>query len=147
MHARPSIPAVLVALVALVLLRLEAQTGSDDKITIRQDFPGLSAICRYYIPPVLGDSHYFGRGTAECAANGTANPSFVLEDPSFMHMILPTAGMCPANTTPVYRVFSNRPDANHRYMTERAGRDAMVAQGWLAEGDGPDLVVMCAPMS
>ena len=27
----------------------------------------------------------------------------------------------------------------------RALRDAMVAKGWLAEGDGPDLVVMCAP--
>ena len=27
----------------------------------------------------------------------------------------------------------------------RAVRDAMVAQGWLAEGDGPDRVVMCAP--
>jgi hypothetical protein len=45
----------------------------------------------------------------------------------------------------VYRVFSNRPDANHRYMTDRVVRDQMVAKGWLAEGDGPDLVVMCAP--
>jgi hypothetical protein len=30
-------------------------------------------------------------------------------------------------------------------MTDRALRDEMVAEGWLAEGDGPDLVVMCAP--
>jgi hypothetical protein len=28
-------------------------------------------------------------------------------------------------------------------MTDRAVRDQMVARGWLAEGDGPDLVVMC----
>jgi len=42
-------------------------------------------------------------------------------------------------------VFSNRYDANHRYMTDKATRDQMVAKGWLAEGDGPDLVVMCAP--
>ena len=61
-------------------------------------------------------------------------------------MILPTAGTCPAGTAPVYRVFSNRPDANHRYTTDRATRDAMVAMGWIAEGDGPDLVVMCAPL-
>jgi hypothetical protein len=46
---------------------------------------------------------------------------------------------------PVYRVYSNRPDANHRYTIERAVRDAMVAKGWLAEGDGADIVVMCAP--
>lgn len=39
-----------------------------------------------------------------------------------------------------------RADANHRYnMTDRIVRDQMVAQGWLAEGDGPNLMVMCAP--
>jgi len=106
---------------------------------------GTSPVCRYYIPPGLGDSHFFGRGTVECEATGQKHPSFVLEDPSFMHMFLPTAGNCPANTTQVYRVFSNRPDANHRYMIDKAVRDQMVVKGWLAEGDGPDLVVMCAP--
>ncbi|MFO1324781.1 MAG: beta-propeller fold lactonase family protein [Burkholderiales bacterium] len=104
-----------------------------------------SPVCRYYIPPALGNSHFFGRGTVECDATGQKNPSFVLEDPAFMHMILPTAGVCPANTTNVYRVFSKRPDANHRYTTDAAVRDEMVAKGWQAEGDGPDLVVMCAP--
>jgi len=106
---------------------------------------GASPLCRYYIPPDKGNSHFYGRGIDECTRTGQNNPSFVLEDPAFMYMILPTAGMCPAATTPVYRVFSNRPDANHRYMTDRALRDQMVADGWLAEGDGPDLVVMCAP--
>ena len=106
---------------------------------------GTSPVCRFYIPPGLGDSHFFGRGTAECIATGQKFPTFVLEDPSFMQMFLPAAGVCPANTTQVYRAFSNRPDANHRYMTDRAVRDQMVAKGWLAEGDGPDLVVMCAP--
>jgi serine protease len=106
---------------------------------------GASPVCRYYIPPALGDSHFFGRGTAECDQTGQKNPSFVLEDPAFMHMILPSGGTCPAGTIPIYRVFSNRADANHRYMTDRAVRDQMVAQGWVAEGDGPDLVVMCAP--
>ncbi|MEO5700696.1 MAG: choice-of-anchor Q domain-containing protein, partial [Casimicrobiaceae bacterium] len=106
---------------------------------------GTSPVCRFYIPPASGDSHFFGRGTAECDATGQRNPTFVLEDPAFMHMFLPLAGTCPAGTRPIYRVFSNRPDANHRYMTDGAVRDAMVATGWLAEGDGPDLVVMCAP--
>ena len=62
-----------------------------------------------------------------------------------MQMFLPTAGVCPASTTQIYRVFSDRPDANHRCMTDKTVRAAMVAKGWLAEGDGPDLVVMCAP--
>jgi serine protease len=105
---------------------------------------GTSPVCRYYIPPALGDSHFFGRGTDECDETGRKNPSLVLEDPAFMQMMLPQAGACPAGTLPIYRVFSNRADANHRYLTDRATRDAMVAQGWLAEGDGLDQVVMCA---
>jgi hypothetical protein len=62
-----------------------------------------------------------------------------------MYMFLPAAGTCPANTTPIYRVFDQRPDTNHRYTTSREVRNTMVAKGWVAEGDGPDLVVMCAP--
>lgn len=107
--------------------------------------PGASPVCRFYIPPDKGNSHFYGRGTTECNATAQNNPTFVLEDPAFMFMILPDAGVCPAGTTPVYRVFSNRADANHRYMTDPALRDAMVSIGWLAEGDGPDRVVMCAP--
>jgi hypothetical protein len=89
--------------------------------------------------------HYF-RGAA---ANVPPDPSCervpLPTDPAFMQMTLPAAGVCPAATVPIYRVFSNRADANHRYMTDRAVRAQMVAKGWLAEGDGPDLVVMCAP--
>jgi hypothetical protein len=105
-----------------------------------------SAVCRFYIPPDKGNSHFYGRGTQECTATALANPTFINEDPQFFHVILPTVGACPAGTIPVYRVFSARPDANHRYMISRDIRDAMVSQQhWLAEGDGPDLVVMCVP--
>ncbi len=106
---------------------------------------GTSDICRFYIPPADGDSHFYGRGSTECAATGAAHPDFILEDPKFMAMFLPAAGVCPANTTEVYRVFDNRLDANHRYMTDKTVRAQMVAKGWIAEGDGPNLVVMCAP--
>lgn len=106
---------------------------------------GTSPVCRVYIPPELGNSHFFGRGTAECTATVEQNPSFQVEDLQFMQMFLPAAGVCPAGTTQVHRVFSNRQDANHRYMTDKAVRAQMVAKGWLAEGDGPEMVVMCAP--
>jgi hypothetical protein len=45
----------------------------------------------------------------------------------------------------VYRVWNNRADTNHRYTTDRAARDAMVAAGWIAEGYGNDAVIMCSP--
>ena len=78
---------------------------------------------------------------------GSKNPTFVNEDPQFFHVLLPTNGECPAGTRNVYRVFSNRADANHRYMVDGAIRDQMMTRGWLAEGDGPNLVVMCTPLS
>ena len=106
---------------------------------------GTSPVCRFYIPPLSGNSHFFGRSTAECDHTAANYPNFVLEAPAFMQMFLPTHGACAANTAPIYRVYSNRPNANHRYMADGATRDQMVTRGWLAEGDGHDLVVMCAP--
>ncbi|MCC6193854.1 MAG: CAP domain-containing protein [Burkholderiales bacterium] len=106
---------------------------------------GTTPICRIYIIPLRGDSHFYGRGVQECGATMAKHPDFIMEEPNFMHMFLPVAGVCPAGTVEVYRVFSNRPDANHRYMIEVAVRTAMEALGWLAEGDGPNLVVLCAP--
>ena len=77
--------------------------------------------------------------------DGAAASGFVLESSAFMHVRLPDAGACAPGTIPVYRVFSNRAGANHRYTIDRALRDEMVAAGWVAEGDGFDRVVMCAP--
>jgi hypothetical protein len=131
---------------------LDAGTAIKGWVRTGRSFPtyttalsGTSPVCRYYIPPKSGDSHFFGRDPDECFFTASKNPSFILEDPAFMQMYLPLLGVCPAFTTEVYRVFSNRPDANHRYMTDRALRDQMVAKGWKAEGDGPNLVTMCAP--
>ena len=104
-----------------------------------------SQVCRFYIPPSLGNSHFFGRSASECAASQSAQPGLVLEDPDYMHVVLPNAGTCPGGTQPVYRLFNNRTDANHRYTIDRAVRDQMVSQGWVAEGDGADAVAMCAP--
>ncbi|HEY2967128.1 MAG TPA: kelch repeat-containing protein [Casimicrobiaceae bacterium] len=120
------------------------RTGSTFN-TYTSAHAGSAPVCRFYIPPAEGDSHFFGRDTVECNGTSQRYPEFILEDPQFMQMFLPAVGTCPANTTPIYRVFSNRSDANHRYMTDRAIRSQMVARGWVAEGDGPDLVVMCAP--
>ncbi len=106
---------------------------------------GTSAVCRIYIPPGKGDGHFFGRDTNECDGTMAKNPTFILESSTFLYLYPPTLGNCATGQVPVYRVFSNRADANHRYTTSRTVRDQMVAKGWLAEGDGADTVVMCAP--
>lgn len=104
-----------------------------------------SPVCRIYIPPGKGDGHFFGRDDAECAGTMAKNPSFDLESSAFFYLVTPTLGLCPVGTGPIYRVFSNRADANHRYTSDRAVRASMVTRGWVAEGDGADTVVMCAP--
>ena len=107
--------------------------------------PGVTPVCRIIIPPPHGDSHFFGRSLQECTETLTKFPFMSQETPDAFFITLPVAGVCPAGTTPVYRVFSNRADANHRYMIDRTLRDQMAAMGWAIEGDGPDFVVMCAP--
>jgi len=48
--------------------------------------------------------------------------------------------------TIVYVAGGTGADANHRYMVNASIRDLMVTKRWVAEGDGPDLVVMCSPV-
>ena len=106
---------------------------------------GTNGVCRIYIPPGLGNGHFFGRDKNECDGTMAKNPTFNLESPAFFFLYPPNLGNCAAGTIPVYRVFTGRVDANHRYTTDRATRDQMVAKGWIPEGDGADIVVMCAP--
>jgi len=112
-----------------------------------QSVPNANPVCRFYLPPPYGDSHFYSASPAECAAVQAKYPFFVLETSALFYIVLPDpiTGACPAGTVPVYRVWDNRADTNHRYTTSRAIRDQMVAAGWLAEGYGPDAVIMCSP--
>jgi hypothetical protein len=106
---------------------------------------GVTPVCRIIIPPPFGDSHFFGRSVEECAGTLAKFPFMTQETAAAFFITLPTTGVCPAGTIPIYRVFSDRADANHRYMTNRDLRTQMAAMGWAVEGDGEDFVVMCAP--
>ena len=107
---------------------------------------GTSAVCRYYLPPANGDSHFFSASAQECAEVAAKFPGFILEDPEVMYMGLPdpNTGLCPPPSAPVYRLWNQRTDTNHRYTTDAAIKQQMQARGWLAEGYGPDRVAMCA---
>ena len=105
---------------------------------------GTIPICRFYLPPGYGDTHFFSADPAECARVAAAHPQFHLESTAAMHLKAPDAatGACAdPQTQPVYRIWNGRvTDVNHRYTTSAAVRDQMVAAGGIAEGYGPDAV-------
>src|ERR1700758_4827514 len=106
-----------------------------------------SPVCRFYIPAAYGNSHFYSASPAECATVQAKYPQFILESSNVMYVDVPDAatGACPGGDVPVYRVWDDRVDTNHRYTTDLAIRAQMVARGWVAEGYGPNQVIMCAP--
>ena len=61
------------------------------------------------------------------------------ETPAAFYVDVPLGGSCPFGEVAVYRLWNRRIDSNHRYTTDPAIRDAMIAKGYVLEG-----VVMCA---
>ena len=113
----------------------------------------VSPVCRFYIPPEHGDSHFLSADFRECQqvlTNMIYVPSFsgyIEETPNAFYVTLPDllTGACPATTVPVYRLWNQRFDSNHRYTTSLAIKAQMIAKGYVAEGYGPNVVDMCAP--
>lgn len=112
----------------------------------------LNPVCRFYIPPEHGNSHFFSAIAAECAAV-TAH---VLTDPNYSGYAKETPeaffvsapfpdGSCAYLWIPVYRLWNQRADSNHRYTTDPAIKAQMIARGYVSEGVGPGGVAMCAP--
>ncbi len=108
---------------------------------------GTAAVCRFYLPPAFGDSHFYSASPQECAEVKAKFPAFIHESADVMHIGLPDAvsGNCPLGTVKVFRLWNNRVDSNHRYTAEVAIRDAMLGKGYVAEGYGPEATIMCAP--
>jgi hypothetical protein len=108
---------------------------------------GRRPVCRLYGNPAAGlDSHFYSASPQECAATLTKfRDAWLLEASDVFEVELPdvSTGDCTSGGTPVYRVWNNRVDSNHRYVTSIADRDAMVAKGYVREGYGPNSVTLC----
>lgn len=119
----------------------------------------LGPACRYLLMRPGTYSHFFSLDRDECngLAGGEGN---VLESSAAFHAGVPANGDCPdaiaryvggesyaIHLQPVYRLWNGKADANHRYVTSLADRDAMIARGWISEGSGPQGVGMCASIN
>ena len=93
-----------------------ARTGESFKVYPSQASGGASVnpVCRFYIPPAHGNSHFFSASPAECnlvVQKTATDPNFsgyVFESPNVFFEALPdtTTGVCPAGTGPVYRLWN-----------------------------------------
>ncbi len=113
---------------------------------------GTDPVCRFYRTPGYGDSHFYSASPAECQAvldNPVKYPGWTYESPNVFYIALPdpATGACPSGDLPVWRFF-NQITTNHRYTTDHTIRDQMRADPatWIAEGYGPDQVIMCSPV-
>ena len=144
-----AIPAEIATLDAGTAIRGWLRTGGTFSVWSQSaGVGGASPVCRFYIPPASGDSHFYSASPAECDEVRTRFPQFTHESAEVMAAHLPdgVTGACPASTVPVYRLWNQRVDSNHRYTTSRDTRASMIAGGHVAEGYGPEGVAFCAPL-
>ena len=110
--------------------------------------PGTSPVCRFYSFTL--DTHFYSAKPSECDDVRVKFPqTWTFESAEVYRAFLvdPATGACPADTAPVYRLYNNRPDANHRYTDQLAVFVFMKGKGYIPEGDGsPALpVAFCTP--
>jgi Repeat of unknown function (DUF5648) len=112
----------------------------------------LRPVCRFYGVPQAGlNSHFFTTSSSECSLVQKLYPgAWILETPSaFQTVPVDLTQSCPSGSVPVYRLYNNRPDANHRYTTSFTTAQQMIRLGWIpevfppTEPGGP--ATMCAP--
>jgi hypothetical protein len=105
-------------------------------------FPS-KAVYRFYGTPGIGpNSHFYTADPTECGGlrNGLG---WSYEGVAF-GAYLPVQGQCPAQASiALYRAYNNRwmyNDSNHRYASDPAIYQQMIAAGWIGEG-----VALCLP--
>jgi len=114
---------------------------------------GAQPVCRYYVAPAYGDSHFYSASPAECAEVGRQFAAqWVFESSNVFYILLPnpTTGACPSGSRGVFRFMNNGNGLHHRYTAEVDVRDSLISDGgWTQEGYGtpPNAPVMCTPTS
>ncbi len=135
------------------------RTGESFKAYAKGSNPSsaVNAVCRFYSPPIrqINDSEYY-KGSNSHFLSAEAGEcmtvaelwwfAWLWEGDNQFQIELPdqTTGSCSPGTIPVYRLSNHAGDGSHRYTTNVAIRAQMLTAGHVAEGYGPERVVMCA---
>ncbi len=92
--------------------------------------------------------HFYTNNAAEAQTLRNGNV-WTLEASDAFYMMASPTGTCPAKTIALYRLYNNGQGGspNHRYTIDPAVRATMIAAHWVPEGNGPDGVFACVPLS
>ncbi len=113
-------------------------------------YPESVPVCRFYGRPEAElDSHFYSAKVSECQeVKDKFSHAWQLESDEVFRAFLvdPMTGKCPTDASPVYRLWNQRPDVNHRYSDQISVYQEMVNKAYKGEGDGnPALpVAFCA---
>jgi hypothetical protein len=122
-------------------------TRTGESFNVYADLPaGSSEVCRFFSTSFdPKSSHFYTASATECATV-KQNPNWLFEGVVFTMPTPDLAGICPAGTLPVYRLYNDGQGAapNHRFTTKLETRAMMLAKKWLPEGNGIG-VSMCSP--
>jgi hypothetical protein len=104
-------------------------------------------VCRFFtVAFAPKSSHFYTPFATECESLKTGR-DWQFEGEAFFVDLPDSNGVCPGTHAAVYRLYNNGKNGapNHRYATDPAVRNEMIADGWVSEGQGPLGVIFCAP--
>ena len=123
-----------------------ARTGHAFRVFI-EGLGDVVPVCRFFSDQSFApkSSHFYTPYADECA--GLKAGSVWRYEGDAFHLQLPGATACPFGSQPLYRAYNNGLSGapNHRYTIDGAVLDAMIAQGWVMEGDSATRIFACVP--
>lgn len=119
----------------------------------RSSAAGLDPVCRFWSGQSFApkSSHFYTPYADECD-KVKQDPVWSFEGIAYFAR-MPEGALgartCPAGTQPLFRAYNKGVSGapNHRYTTDPAVLDAMIAQGWIMEGEAATRVFACVPAS
>jgi hypothetical protein len=128
-----------------------ARSGRSFQVYPIDAYCSAANVCRFWSGRSFApkSSHFYTPYATECAYLQQQGV-WQYEGDAFA-LVMPAGsagqGNCRPPTQPLYRAYNNGMSGapNHRYMTDPALLDEMIAQGWIMEGEAATRVFACVP--
>ena len=145
-----ALPPEITALDAGIFLGWSRTGQSFDVLALGA--PSAANVCRFWTGQTFApkSSHFYTPYAAECLYLKQQGVWLYEEDSFGLELPIGPAGhgSCRPATQPLYRAYNNGISGapNHRYTTDPLLLDAMIAQGWVMEGEAATRVFACVPV-